>query len=154
VSDEIKQAAGDLNAASIKPRIDEDGVGWCDAQCPLNVPALDVVMGVLGENKVAEDCWMSFPGDVCPVHARRMAQELKFQRHINEETTTLDKLRAESAEARIAELEAQLAEARRDSERLDWLEENTDRLVDALMTKHINPNVNLRAAIDAAREEE
>ena len=59
----------------IKPRIDEDGVGWCDAGCPQYTDPM-----TKGPAKPA--CAIDMPGaanrwpmyEACPVHARRMAQ--------------------------------------------------------------------------------
>ena len=52
----------------IKPRIDEDGVGWCDpVQCPEAV--LHDECSILGVGLCDTE------GSVCPVWARRMAVE-------------------------------------------------------------------------------
>ena len=59
----------------------------------------------------------------------------------------------ETLRATIAALERELADAKKDTARLDWINRNGDRLADALMTRWIKQNINIRAAIDDAREE-
>lgn len=51
---------------------------------------------------------------------------------------------------RVEQLEAQLAEAQRDDERLDWLEDNWHR---APLGEWEDRYETLRAAIDAAKEQ-
>ena len=64
---EIKQAAGDLSAASIKPRM-VDGVGLCRRGCPQYVADID-------NNDFDNTCGWPFvcDDDVCPVWVQRMA---------------------------------------------------------------------------------
>ena len=64
----------------IKPRIDEDGVGWCDAGCPqsrnpgpINTTCLADGGEVRMHGRAIRRAFGSV-GEVCPVHARRMAQ--------------------------------------------------------------------------------
>ena len=58
----------------IKPRIDEDGVGWCDSRCPqlwsTSYPDLNT------ESECHIDGRIMCDVEVCPIHARRMAQEM------------------------------------------------------------------------------
>ena len=58
--------------------------------------------------------------------------------------------RMKKLEVENDELRAKLAAAEKDTARLDWLDENSDRLADALMTKWITKKP-LRAAIDDAK---
>jgi hypothetical protein len=55
----------------IKPRIDEDGVGWCVQGCPFG----DKEEATPLSDKTEEElCLVTKWECVCPVHARRMAQ--------------------------------------------------------------------------------
>ena len=55
----------------IKPRIDEDGIGWCDAGCPQ--------AGAGGSTDIIpcqiDNRYKTVSVDVCPVWAKRMAVE-------------------------------------------------------------------------------
>ena len=55
---------------------------------------------------------------------------------------------------RVIDMERELAEAKKDTARLDWINRNGDRLADALMTRWIKQNINIRAAIDEAKDGE
>jgi hypothetical protein len=59
----------------IRPRIDKNGVGWCNKECPC-----------MGHPYTTFNttCWYPDPlaGEVCPVHARRMAQWAERAREI------------------------------------------------------------------------
>jgi hypothetical protein len=55
----------------IKPRVDEDGVAWCDLQCE---QAFVFHKARLRFCKLIDHAQPDLDGNVCPVHARRMAQ--------------------------------------------------------------------------------
>ena len=61
----------------IKPRIDGDGVGWCDAGCP-RINDIGVVANIYQctiDEVTQED-------DVCPIHTARMAALLRWLTNI------------------------------------------------------------------------
>jgi predicted RNase H-like nuclease (RuvC/YqgF family) len=121
-----------VDAAPGKLRLLAD---WLDATCPdgeteVQDDLRNIAKMVVGFERTIRHHESEYTR--LTAHIAELERELKFQKHINEETATLDRLRAESAEAALAEertkyeelglcndqLQAALAEARRDSERM------------------------------------
>ena len=79
--------------------------------------------------------------DITRLTAELAEARVHFEKVWGEKNATIDRLTAE------------LAEALEDSARLDWLDNNGDRLGDALMTRWIKLDIDIRAAIDAGKVE-
>ena len=66
-----------MSEPEIKPRIDDDGVGWCDAGCPQASEELD---GIIQCAVLKSPMWLPCEhsnGEVCPIHTARMAALLR-----------------------------------------------------------------------------
>jgi hypothetical protein len=90
----------------IDPRIDENGVGWCDVGCPHCTDVSDS----LGAHIC--DLWprLLFPDDSvqCPIHAQRLFAK------------------ADELQAKVKELEEQIGSIPEGDDRFDWTAEGFD----------------------------
>ena len=72
----------------IKPRIDGDGVGRCSWNCPRGITSNNPLASITC--CVPEGGVDMTEGDLCPVHARRMAQWAEKARNLISEAAQVD----------------------------------------------------------------
>lgn len=65
-----------MSDQDIAPRIDEDGVGWCDGECSYFAKGDEGDWRTESHDHLGDEvaCLKTKEDEVCPVHARRMAR--------------------------------------------------------------------------------